>query len=70
MKAAYGIGGLVVLFGICYAMSSSEVTATQAALGITEGSAKFIGAGLLMLYVVMILAIIGLVYSEINKAIK
>lgn len=70
MKAVYGIGGLVVVFGICYALSGSEVTPTQAALGITESSAKLVGAGLLMLYVVMVLAIIGLVYSEINKAIK
>lgn len=39
-------------------------------MGITEGSSKLIGAGLIMFYITLVLAIIGVIYSEINKALK
>jgi hypothetical protein len=39
-------------------------------LGITEGTSKLVGAGLITFYIVIIGAVIGLVYSEISKAFK
>lgn len=70
VKSAMGLGGVIVLFIISYALAGSEVTAKYVAQGIGEGSSKMIGAGLTMFYIVFIIAIIGIVYSEINKAIK
>jgi hypothetical protein len=69
-KSIIALGSLVVLFGVSYALTGSEVTKTQAALGITETTSKMIGAGLTMFYLALLVAIIGMVYSEINKALK
>jgi hypothetical protein len=69
-KSLVGVVSLIVLFGISYALSGSDVTAKQAAIGVTEGSSKMIGAGLTMLYLVMAGGVIALIYSEVNKATK
>jgi hypothetical protein len=65
-----GIGALVVLFVICYAISDSAVSPTARALGIDESSSKLIGAGLYTFYAVFIVSILGMVYSEVTKALK
>ena len=65
-----GIGALVILFLIAYALSGSEVTPKYTAVGVGEGSSKLIGAGMIMFYFIMIVAIVGMIYSEINKALK
>ena len=69
-KAAYALTGMVVLFIVSYALSSSDVSVVQAAKGLTESTSKLVGAGLIMFYLISVIAILGLVYSEINKAIK
>jgi hypothetical protein len=58
------------LFVISYALADSEVNLKAAAVGITPTSSKLIGAGLVMLYITLILAALALVYSEISKALK
>jgi len=70
VKSLYGVGAMVVVFVISYAISGSEVTTKQAALGISESTSKLVGAGLTMFYIVAFIAVIGLVLSEINKAFK
>jgi len=70
-KSGMGIGALVVLFIIAYAISGGELTPQYQALGVeTEFSSRLIGAGLTMFYFVFFIAIIGMIYSEISKALK
>jgi hypothetical protein len=69
-KSLIGIGVIVVVFGISYALSGSSVTAKQMALGVDESSSKLIGAGLTMFYFALIGSVIGIIYSEISKALK
>lgn len=69
-KSGLGVGALVVLFGISYVLSGSDVTALHAAKGITPETSKMIGAGLTMFYFALFGSIIGIVYSEIAKALK
>ncbi len=69
-KALFAIIGMVVLFGISYALAGSEVSADHAAKGITGNTSKLVGAGLIMFYLTSAIAVLGLIYSEINKAIK
>src|SRR5687767_1844682 len=69
-KSAIGVGALVVLFVVAYAMSGSDVNIKAAAAGITGPVSKLIGAGLIMFYITLILAILALIYSEISKAFK
>lgn len=70
VRSLYGIVGVIVLFGISYAISGSDISAAQKAKGITEGVSKFVGAGLIMFYCVCGIAVLGLIFSEINKALK
>jgi hypothetical protein len=69
-KIGYAIVGMAVIFGISYALSGSDVNSVQAAKGLTENTSKLVGAGLIMFYLISIIAVLGLVYSEINKAVK
>lgn len=72
LRSLYGVGALVLIFVVSYAISSlsSDVTQAQAALGVTESSSTMIGAGLIMFYITLVVAVIGIVYSEISKAFK
>jgi uncharacterized membrane protein len=70
MRSLMGLGALVVLFLVSFGLSGSEVTAKYIAQGVGEGSSKMIGAGLTMFYIVFFIALLGIVYSEISKALK
>ncbi len=70
IKSGLGVAGLAVLFAISYALSGSEVTAKYTTMGVGEGGSKLIGAGLIMFYIILIVTIVGMVYSEISKALK
>jgi inner membrane protein involved in colicin E2 resistance len=65
------LGGFAVLYGISWALASG---ATDAAVyetnGITSGVSRMIGAGMIMTYIIGGLALIGLIYSGISKALK
>lgn len=69
-KSAAGLVGLLVLFGISYALSGDEVTIKTASLGTTPESSRMIGAGLIMFYFVFLVSVVGLGYSFFHKAIK
>ncbi|WP_276370007.1 hypothetical protein [Chryseolinea sp. H1M3-3] len=70
LRTGIVLGVVLVLFGISYALSGSELPRSAVAAGLTESSVKLIGAGLIMFYIVLILAVLALIYSEISKALK
>ena len=70
VRAAIGIGALVGLFFVSYALTSGEVSAAERARGLTEGTARLVGAALVMFYIAFVLAILALIYSEITKAFR
>ena len=70
VKSGVGVAGLAVLFIISYALSGSEVTVKYTTMGVEENGSKLIGAGLIMFYIILIVTVISMVYSEINKALK
>jgi hypothetical protein len=69
-KGLFALLGMIILFVISYAMAGSEVSTEHAAKGITSSTSKLVGAGLIMLYLVSAIAVVGLIYSEISKALK
>jgi hypothetical protein len=70
-RSGMGVGLLLVVFIIAYALSGAELTPKYEALGVTtEFSSKLIGAGLTMFYLIFVVAIIAMIYSEISKAFK
>lgn len=69
-KSLYGVIALVILFIIAYAIADSTVKTQWAVLGVGAGTVKLIGAGLIVFYITMVVAVVGLIYSEISKALK
>lgn len=66
------IVGFAVLFGISYLMADGEITDVVLfeKNSITAGISRVIGAGMIMTYILAALAVVGLVYAGISKAIK
>jgi len=64
VKSGIGVGVLLVVFLITYAMADGN------AEGTTATTSKMVGAGLVTMYVFVFLAIAGIVYTEISKLIK
>ena len=62
--------GIVVLFLICYAFAGSGLNSKAVSEGVTSGISKFVGGGLIAMYILFIVAIVGIVYTEIHKATK
>ncbi len=69
-KAGIGVGLLVGVFIIAFAISSDEVSQIGKVQDVSATSSKMIGAGLLMFYFTLLGAVIGLLYSEVSKAFK
>ena len=70
VKSLVGVGGLVVLFIIAYSVSGTERSTIATAMGVEEGGLKLIGAGLTLFYFLLVISIVGIIASEINKALK
>lgn len=64
VKSGVGLGILIVVFVISYAVASPE------AAGATETTSKLVGAGIISTYVFFFGAIIGIIFTEISKMIK
>ncbi len=67
LKSAIGIGVLLAAFVVAYVISSPEVTPKMVSLGTTDS--QLIGAGLILFYIALVASVIGLIYSEIKKAL-
>jgi len=70
IKSGAGILALVIIFVVSYGLSGDEVTLKTASYGTDAASSKMIGAGLIMFYMVFLVAVVGLVYSFFHKSIK
>ena len=70
VKSLIGVALIVVVFLIGWALAGNEVTAKYASFGINETSSKLVGGALTTMYILFVLAVIGIVYSEFNKALK
>lgn len=66
-KAGISIGGLIVIFVVCYALSSGDTMGSKL---VSEAGAKRVGAGLLTFYVLLFIALVSIVYTEIHKISK
>ncbi|MEQ9405508.1 MAG: hypothetical protein RIM99_18105 [Cyclobacteriaceae bacterium] len=61
-KMAMGVGAVVVVFVVSYLIADG--TAYEEA---SSGTSKMVGAGLITMYILAILAIGGIVFTEIQK---
>lgn len=65
--ALVGIGALVVVVGISYALSADN---NPSNMEITATTAKRVGTGLYAFYLLAAVAIVSVVYSEVSKLFK
>lgn len=70
MKVGIGVGAVFVVFLISYMISGNEVTDVYKTFGVDEGSSKVVGGGIIMIYVMAILAVAGIILGEVSRLIK
>ncbi len=66
-----GIGVMVVIAIIAYSLASVGLTDLQLEkLGVSAGTAKYVGTGLIFTYILATLAVLSIVYASISKLFK
>lgn len=65
-----GLVGIAIVFFIGYSISSNEVTAVYTRFGITESSSKLVGGALITMYLLVIIALVSIVFTEVTKIFK
>ncbi|NVK48212.1 MAG: hypothetical protein HWE09_00495 [Cyclobacteriaceae bacterium] len=72
LKTVVGIIAIGVLFFIAYSVSSNEVLPKFEAepFNLTPTGSQFVGGMLITTYILAIVALVGIVFTELNKAIK
>ena len=65
-----GILALVVLYFIAWLISGNEVTEVYAKHNVGPDLSKFVGGTLILVYILVFIAIVGIVYTEIAKIFK
>ncbi|MBB6328561.1 hypothetical protein JYB64_18795 [Algoriphagus aestuarii] len=72
LKTVVGIVGILVLFFVAYSISSNEVLPKFEAdpFNLTPEGSQLVGGMLITTYVLAVVALVGIVFTELNKAIK
>ena len=65
-----GIGIILVLYFIGYAIAGSEVNANYLRYGVDSGISKAVGGALISMYLVGTIAVVGIVFTEFHKIIR
>jgi hypothetical protein len=69
LRSLAGVGALLALFGISYALSDNNLSQKAAAV-VGPNTGRLISAGLILFYITLFLSIAAVIYSEISKALK
>jgi hypothetical protein len=70
MKSAIGVVAILVVFFIAYAISGNEVTDLYRQFNVTESSSKMIGGIIITSYLLILIAMVGIIYTEIKNIIS
>ena len=65
-----GLVSLGIIFLIGYSISGSEATEAYATSGVGSGESKVIGGLLITMYILIGVAIIGIIFTEVSKILK
>lgn len=65
-----GLGVLAVIFFIGYAVAGNEVTAKYETFGVDAGISQTIGGVLIMFYILLVVAALAIVVSEVSRIFK
>jgi len=67
VKSGIGLLFIVVVFIIGYSIASGEITTDYQKYGVDAGSSKLVGGGIITMYLLVVIAVVGIVYTEISK---
>ena len=70
LKSGVGVIAIVALYFIAYAFSGSEVTQEYSKFEVGPELSKLVGGTLIMAYLLLGFAIVGIVFTEFNKIFK
>ncbi len=71
IKIFVGIGAMVVIAIIAYSLATVGLSDIQLEkLGVSAGTAKYVGTGLIFTYILATLAVLSIVYASISKLFK
>src|SRR5690606_9397599 len=70
VKIGVGLGSLLVVFFIGYALSSDEVTNTYMRHDVNASSSKLIGGALVTMYIFFVIAFASIIVTEVGKLFK
>jgi len=68
--ALVSVVGLVIVFGISYAMASGDVLVSYEKYDVDEGLSKMVGMGIMATYLLGLGAIGAIIYSAISQMFK
>jgi len=64
------VGLFLALFLICWAISGNEVTDVYAKFEVGKSGSKLIGGAIILMYLSISIAVIGIIYSELSELLK
>lgn len=67
IKVAIGVGIILVIFLISWAISGNEATEHYAKYGVGESSSKVIGGSIIMMYIFLVASALAVFYGEVSK---
>ncbi len=71
VKGGIGVAFILVIFLIGWAIAGDEVTSGYITRGIADaGSSKLVGGALTAMYILFILAVVGIVFTEVKKVFR
>ncbi len=70
LKSGLGIVAIVVVFFVSYAFSGAEVTPEYSKYEVGPELSKFVGGTLIMAYILLAIAVLGILITELNKTFK
>ena len=65
-----GLLGLIVIFLISYALASNEVLDFYTRLEINASGSKIIGGTIITMYILIIIALISIAFTEVSKLFR
>lgn len=69
-KSGAGIAGLLAVYLIGYLISGNEVTAVYSQFGVDATTSKTIGGAVTMMYLMLVIIIAAIIYSEVSKLFR
>jgi len=67
VKSLIGVGIIAVVYLIGYAIAGSDVGPNYSEFGVDSGISKVVGGMLNTMYLLMIAAIVGILFTEVHK---